>query len=142
MRRTHLSQALLALLNARGITITQLAGEVGIHQTTLSRLCAGTADRPKIPSLRALCTQQQASTQGLQLLLAHLRDEVDRSGRLPTDVQISAQGEPPDDWLHLLVDQSRTDNELREILQALAELVRAVRRRQHGVYPEQPPDRG
>jgi hypothetical protein len=131
MALTHLSHALLALIDRRNTTATALGSEVGLHQVTVSRACAG--ERLSVDSLRALCTHQPDSRDGLELLLAHLRDEVERAGRLQTEVSITAEGKDATSDIRLLEEQARTDPELNAILHDLAQLVRNIRRK----YPVQ-----
>lgn len=132
---THLSHALLALRDRRETTISALAARAQVAQGSLSRLMSE-GRRPDVETLRALCTLQADPRDGLELLLAHLRDEVDRSGRHQTEVRIEADNHVPSDDIRLLEEQSRTDKELRAILHDFAELVRAIRRK----YPERQAD--
>lgn len=124
---SHLSHALLALIDRRGSSATALAAIAGIHQVTVSRACAG--ERLSVDSLRALCTKQLNPRDGLDLLLAHLRDEVERAGRHQTEVNISADTTTHEDDIRLLETQARDDSELRAILHDLAELVRSMQRK-------------
>lgn len=132
---SHLSQALLALFGRRSTSATRLGQECGIHQTTVSRACAG--ERLSVESLKALCTRQKHPRDGLELLLAHLRDEVDRAGRSQLEVEIQAGEHDPADDILLLEEQAREDPELSAILHDLAQMVRAMRRKlaTHGQTP-------
>lgn len=124
---SHLSHALLALLDRRKATATSLAIEIGVHQTTVSRACSG--ERVAAESLRSLCTRQHDPRDGLDLLLAHLRDEVERAGRHQGEISIAADDREPDSDIRLLEEQAREDDELRAILHDLAQLVRSMRRK-------------
>lgn len=136
MKTSHLSHALNALVSRRGTTLTELADQAGLSQGTLSRL-ASRDQRPDMPSLRAICTQIPELSDGLDLLLAHLRDEVERAGRLQTEVTIMADGQDTPDDIRLLVEQCQSDDEMRAILHDLAQLVRAIRRKNSSIlYPE------
>lgn len=129
---TNLSTALLGL-RATGLTLTDIAQATGIAQSSLSRLIAENR-RPDVDTLRALCVKSPCDEAGkLDLLLAHLRDEVDRAGRLQTDVRIS-RGERPTDDLAILADElqdeyARGSSELRDLLHGLAGLCLAHRQR-------------
>lgn len=124
---SHLSHALLALIDRHKSSATALAAIAGIHQVTVSRACSG--ERLSVESLKALCTKQPNPRDGLELLLAHLRDEVDRAGRHQTEVKIDADTATPDSDIRLLEAQAREDKELRAILHDLAQLVRAMHRK-------------
>jgi len=127
MATTHLSQALLALIDRRAHTATSLAKACGVHQVTVSRACAG--ERLSVESLKARCTRQTVASDGLELLLAHLRDEVERAGRSQTELDIAANGHAATDDILLLEEQARDDKELSAILHDLADMVRAFRRK-------------
>lgn len=127
MATTHLSQALLALIDRRAHTATSLAKACGVHQVTVSRACAG--ERLSVESLKALCTRQTVASDGLELLLAHLRDEVERAGRSQTELDIAANGHAATDDILLLEEQARDDKELSAILHDLADMVRTFRRK-------------
>ncbi len=128
---SHLSHALVALLDRRGTTATALAAEIGVHQTTVSRACTG--ERLSVDSLRALCHGQRNAQDGLDLLLAHLRDEVERAGRLQTEITIEVDHHQVDSDVRLLEEQSRHDEDLKAILSDLARMVRSIRRK----YPSE-----
>lgn len=133
---SHLSSALLALIHRRGSSASRLGAECGIHQTTVSRACAG--ERLSIESLKALCTRQADPRDGLLLLLAHLRDEVDRAGRSQTELEITSCDHDPADDILLFEEEMREDDDLRAIVHDLAQMVRAVRRKLALHAPAQP----
>jgi transcriptional regulator with XRE-family HTH domain len=128
MTPSHLAHALTALASRRGLTLTELADQAKLSQGTLSRL-ASRDQRPDVQSLQALCMKQPDPRDGLELLLAHLRDEVDRAGRLQTEVTITADGQDTPDDIRLLAAQAQSDPEMRAILHDLAQLVRVIHRR-------------
>lgn len=134
MSTTHLSHALLGLLTRRAISAKQLADETGLTQSTISRACSSRHQRLDVPSLRALCTSQPDPRDSLEILLAHLRDEVERAGRTIAEVAISATGRTPDDDIAVLAAEMRDGNEeLIALIRDMAQLARAIRRRE---YPE------
>lgn len=136
MASSHLAHALLALFDRRGFTGTAVAKDCGLSQVTVSRACTG--ERLAVESLKALCTRQKHPRDGLELLLAHLRDEVDRAGRSQLEVEIQAGEHDPADDILLLEEQAREDPELSAILHDLAQMVRAMRRKlatQRDAYP-------
>jgi transcriptional regulator with XRE-family HTH domain len=118
---THLGKALGAL--SRDRSLRSIAAAAGIAPSTITRLTTGA--RPDIITLRTLCTTQQDPRDGLDLLLAHLRDEVERSGRLQTEVRISGDDRPVEDDLRLLVEEAHRDEELRGLLVQLAGFIRS-----------------
>jgi hypothetical protein len=83
-------------------------------------------------TLRALCTRTPGPV-GLKLLLAHLHDEVERSGRTAHEVTIAARGRKPQDDLSVLADEFAAGGEhadaLRAVVHDLVELSRSYRRR-------------
>ena len=86
---SHLSQSINALVSTRGITLAELASNIGLSQSALSKL-AGYSRRPDAQSLKALCTQLPEARDGIDLLTAHLRDEIERAGRLQSEINIVA----------------------------------------------------
>ena len=124
---SHLSHSLSALLERKKLTATALAAIAGIHQTTVSRACSG--ERLSVESLRALCTKQNDLKDGVQLLIAHLRDEVDRSGRLQSEIVIKADGISQEhDDIRILEEHSKKDENLAAIIHDLAQLTRSIRK--------------
>jgi len=133
MNPTNLSLALWGLIARRKITATQLAAEVGLNQSTVSRACSSEPRRIDIPTLRALCSGQLNQRDGLELLLAHLRDEVERAGRTQTEVSIVAAAVSPDDDIAVLAAEMRDGNaELIALIRDMAQLARMIRR----TYPK------
>jgi len=135
MKPSHLAHALAELVSRREITLTELAALTGLNQGTVSRL-AGQDRRPDVPTLHALCTLQADRKDGLNLLLAHLRDEINRAGRDQSEIIIDADEADHGDDLRTLAEQSRHDQELAAILHHLAGLARNIQRRiAAGDYP-------
>jgi transposase-like protein len=134
---THLSQIIVAQLATSKRTGAALAREIGIHQTTVSRACAG--ERVSVESLRALCSKQVDQQAGLDCLIGHLHDEVERSGRSQTEVSIHLLEVAQMGDIQLLEEQARNDEELRNILRDLASMVRKIRAKE---YPNWDEDRG
>lgn len=124
---SHLSQALVAFLSGTRQSGTAFASKIGVHQTTISRITAG--ERPAVDTLRGMCTRWPDSRATLGLLVAHLRDEIDRAGRTQAEVDITA-AEVEDDDIHLLARESTKDPELAGLLRQMAELIRAHRARE------------
>lgn len=127
MARTHLSHALLAL--AASDSARALAERCQISPSTLSKLISSDR-RIDVDTLHKLCSIETDSRGGLELLLAHLRDEVDRGGRLQTEVSITADDSTHDDDIRLLAAESPSDPELRAVLHDLAQLIRSARARE------------
>lgn len=117
---TNLSSTLRALIVTGKETASKFALERGLSQSTISRLIA--EDRRIDPeTLRTLATHDDK--EGLEILIAHLRDEIDRSGRLQSEVQIDAADVRLDD-LTLLATEAQTNPDLRAMLHDMASLVR------------------
>lgn len=138
MSQTHLAHALLAITGTS--SIRALATACHVSPSTLSRLIS---DERRIDeeTLRKICQRNPDQNSGLRLLIAHLRDEIDRAGRLQTEVQISpAAISDEDDDILLLQEDSQTDEDLRAIVHDLARMARAIRRKKAaGIYGETPP---
>jgi transcriptional regulator with XRE-family HTH domain len=125
MPATYLSQALLALASTG--SARALAEKVGVSPSTLSKLIS-TDRRIDENTLHKLCANTEGA--GLELLLAHLRDEVDRAGRLQTEVGISGDELTDDADIRVLAHEAIDNSELRDVLRDLARMVRAARARE------------
>lgn len=124
MAHTHLAHALLALAGSK--SASAVAKQAAISPSTLSKLIS-TDRRIDEDTLRKLCSMLPNPKAGLELLFAHLRDEVDRAGRLQTEINITADEATYDDDIRLLATESPNDGDLRAILHDLAQLVRNAR---------------
>jgi len=122
MKASHLGRAVAFLCSQLHLTQTELAHRSKISQAALSRACSGT--RLENNNLRALCTGQPDSRDGLELLLGHLRDEIERAGHSTAEVQISAAALDLDDDLRALLEATRTDPQLDTLLRQIAGYVR------------------
>ncbi len=91
MATTYLSKQLLGLMARERITQVQFAALSGLSQSTFSQIL-GRGDRPRAATLRVICTSLPNPRDGLDILIAHLRDEVDRAGRLQSEVAIAVDG--------------------------------------------------
>lgn len=118
---THIQTALNYVCTRRGTTVTALAAAAGLYQSTLSRAMSGTRLDPD--SLRKLCTRSQPAD-GLEILMGHLRDEIDRAGRLQTEIRIQADTADTPDDLRLLASECKHDETLRHLLHDIADLIR------------------
>jgi hypothetical protein len=127
---TQLSQELLVAADES--SLLAIAGACDLAPSTLSSL-VNKRRRADEATLRALCTRTPGPT-GLRLLLAHLHDEVERSGRNEHEVTIAARGRKAQDDLSVLADELAAGGDqadaLRAVLHDLAELTRSYRRRQ------------
>lgn len=128
----HVGSALQYLATARKTTYARLAENTGVSPSTLSGTLRGSRLEPQ--NLRALCTRLPVPADGLDILIAHLRDEIDRAGRLQTEIRIDADTHDHEEDIRLLARECQRDRELAAILHDLATLVRRHRRddaRQH-----------
>lgn len=105
-----------------------------ISPSTLSKLIS-TDRRIDEKTLRKLCDRKNKFEGSLHVLLAHLRDEIDRAGRSQLEVKITSQVMDADDDIALLESHSRDDIELKAIIHDLAQLVRSIQRKSNN-YPE------
>jgi len=120
---SHLARTVDALCIAKKTTAFAIAATAGMSHATLSRACAGR--RLEERTLRALCTTQADPRDGLDLLVAHLRDEVVRAGRSDHEVAVRADNRPFDPDLRVLADEAMRDESIRGLLADLAALCRA-----------------
>jgi transcriptional regulator with XRE-family HTH domain len=122
MSTSHLGRAVQFICAQRGTTQTQIAANAGLSQVILSRACNGT--RPEQKTLHALCNSQPAPRDNLDLLVGHLRDEIERAGHSTHEIEIKADITPLDDDLRVLLDEARHDEQLAGMLRQLASFVR------------------
>lgn len=128
----HLGSALQYIATARNQAMRAISDATGVAPSTLSRVIQGVRLEPQ--NLRALCTRLPVPADGLDILIAHLRDEIDRAGRLQTEIRIDADTHDHEEDIRLLARECQRDRELAAILHDLATLVRRHRRddaRQH-----------
>lgn len=60
----------------------------------------------------------------MDLLIAHLRDEIERAGHSTHELEITADASRIDDDLRTLMEAAREDDQLRGMLRQLASFVR------------------
>jgi transcriptional regulator with XRE-family HTH domain len=121
MGTTYLSKQLLGLMAREKITQVQFAALSGLSQSTFSQIL-GRGDRPRAATLKVLCTSLPNPGDGLDILIAHLRDEVDRSGRLQSEVAIDVDGRVLPDTVRILAEEASKDPELRGLLEQMANM--------------------
>lgn len=120
----HLAKSLAAFIATENVTGGNFARICGLHPATVSRLNAG--ERPALETLKAICTRYPNKTGVLGLLVAHLRDEIERAGRSQAEIEVSVNRLADDD-IHTLADCAREDADLAAILHDLAQLARRMR---------------
>src|SRR5690606_10637922 len=98
------------------------------------------ARRPDPETLKSLCTKLPDASDGLHLLVAHLRDEIGRAGRRQSEIAIEASD--VDDDIRLLLDEAAIDDDIRTLLHDLATLVRKQRRSDYLAAAEDPTEYG
>jgi len=118
---THITTTLRAIIARSGKTDRWLAQVTGVSAPTLGRL-----DKHRVSpeTLQALCTKIPNPAEGLELLIAHLRDEIDRAGRLQSEVTIEAVGEASSDDVALFLHEAQTNEHLRGIITDFAAAIR------------------
>jgi hypothetical protein len=119
----NLSRAIDALCAGKKTNLSALAAGAKMNQSTLSRACAGR--RLEERTLRALCTSQPDPRDGRDLLVAHLRDEVVRAGRLDHELTVRADSRTLEPDLRLLAAEAEQDESLRGLIADLAALCRS-----------------
>lgn len=124
MKLSHLGKTLAALMSKTGETTSAIAARAQVTQPTISRL-ADAARRIDVETLRSLCATQMDPRDGLEILIAHLRDEIDRSGRLQTEIQINADERTTEADIRLLAEASLHDPQLRGLLAQMADFLRS-----------------
>lgn len=130
MNTSHLGRAVAFICRERDTTQTEIATNAGLSQVVLSRACNGT--RPEVKTLRALCTSQPDHRDNIDLLVAHLRDEIERAGHSTHEIEINADSSRLDDDLRLLLEEAKHDPQLAAVLRQLATFVRS-----HPAQPEE-----
>lgn len=123
MSNTHLGRAVAFISGTKHRTAREIAECAGLHHTLLSRACNGS--RLETRSLHALCTSQPHPRDNLDLLIAHLRDEIERAGHSTSEIEIVADEARVDDDLRILLEEARNDEQLRGMLRQLAGFVRS-----------------
>lgn len=123
MSTSHLGRAVAFICSERGTTQTQIAANAGLSQVILSRACSGT--RPEAKTLRALCNSQPQHRDNVDLLVGHLRDEIERAGHSTHEIEINADVSMIDDDLRFLLEEARHDSHLAGMLRQIASFVRA-----------------
>jgi len=87
----NLSSEFKAVLDSQndgtGITQRDWAERAGVDQSTVTRLVQGARPGPKL--LKALCDKWRTPGIGKRLIAAYLRDEIDRAGINPDEIQIT-----------------------------------------------------
>lgn len=123
MNTSHLGRAVAFICRERQTTQTAIAACAGLSQVVLSRACNGT--RPEVKTLKALCTSQPDYRDNIELLVAHLRDEIERAGHSTHEIEVSASASRLDDDLRLLLEEATHDEQLAGMLRQLAGFVRS-----------------
>jgi transcriptional regulator with XRE-family HTH domain len=87
---TNIGSAVLTALNETGMRQEELARHMKSTQASVSRMIAG-KNRPSLQTLNALCTALKNKNyhQAVMVLIGHLHDEIESSGMLISDVEIS-----------------------------------------------------
>ena len=118
---SHLATAFAAFIAASKKPARDFAQAIGIGQATISRVASG--ERPAVDTLHAMCTKWPDQRATLGLLVAHLRDEIDRAGRDQTEITVEADGFEEAD-IQLLARVAKDDPDLKAILHHFAQMIR------------------
>lgn len=136
--RTHLANALLKHLERSELTQAQLAELAKVSQSTIARMISSHR-RPDVDTLKALCNCWDDSHVEIGLLCEHLRDEIDRAGKLQESVDVKPSGRAVteigqvDRDLDLLREEAKEHGDARELLHELAQIIRRHRHAQPAV---------
>jgi transcriptional regulator with XRE-family HTH domain len=129
----YLGECLAAVMGSHGLTAIDLAQLTGISRPTMSRIV--NSQRLTPDALRALCTQLPWVEDSLDILVAHLRDEITRSGRMQADIILGRSKDPLStieglsEDIRLLADSYLHDEDLQSILKTMAAMIRRDRLR-------------
>lgn len=118
----------MSIMAETGLTAAQLAGILEVNAATISRAIRGS--RLDVLTLQKIASRFEDDSDSLSVLAAHLYDEIERSGRSTGEIQIITTGRPQDDDIALVIDEARRDEDLKEIIQTYAGLIRKHRNRQ------------
>lgn len=94
MRETsHFGRAVYAARQDAGMTLCALADAARLSQTGINRI-ENYARRPDVDTLRALCGCWPDPITAARVLIAHLRDEVQRAGHADGSIEMHPTAEP------------------------------------------------
>ena len=126
--KTNLSHAITLELDAAKWTQTELAKRTGLTQSSICRAMTSETDRPRPAILEALirCWTDPGASQ--RVLIAHLRDEIDRAGMPEACLDIAPVGDQiPGDISRALRTIARADlnayKAVRELIIKLGYLI-------------------
>ncbi len=122
MSLSHVGRAIQFIAGARKTTATQIGANGGVSQVVISR--ASNGSRLETRTLKALCNSQPDGRDNLEILIGHLRDEIERAGHSTSEIEITADTSRIADDLRVLLDEAKHDEQLRGMLRQLAAFVR------------------
>ncbi|MDD3276780.1 MAG: helix-turn-helix transcriptional regulator [Kiritimatiellales bacterium] len=119
----HLGAALSNLISTKETNQTVLSQLSGISQPAINRLIQGT--RPTVETLAALCHAWKDPSDGITLLIEHLRDEIERADYNHESISITPRdgSDKYDQLADTLITAARIDPDIRALLQDLATLI-------------------
>lgn len=122
---THAVRTFLAMLELSKLNPNAFAARAKVSHSTITRFVQGR--EPSADLLRLLCTCWDDPRHGLEVLRAHLLDEIERSGRRTSEFSINlSHGDPDEQFaqaIEVLDAQSRIDPDLRATLVQLARMI-------------------
>jgi transcriptional regulator with XRE-family HTH domain len=126
--QTHLSNAIAAELIRAGWTQAELAEKTSLTQSSICRAMSSKTDRPRPAILSALIRCWPGPGAPLRVLIAHLRDEINRAGMPQACLDIATPGDHiPGDIARALRTIARTDpnafNATRDLIIKLGYLI-------------------
>lgn len=102
--RSQFGRIISMELAANGKKQVWLAEKSGINQGALSRIISSNM-RPDSDTLRAICEALRDDGAGIRVLIAHLRDEVDRAGMEAGEIEIKPSNNPDLTEAAAIIDQ-------------------------------------
>lgn len=113
-------------LSAHKLTMRQWSDGAGLVYSTVHTFSSGRPPNDKL--LSALCNHWPDNNTGLELLRAHLEDEISRASRLTSEISPQISGATPDRALEEDIDLIRAESagnvDLREMTRFMADLIR------------------
>jgi transcriptional regulator with XRE-family HTH domain len=121
MKTRHLGAALSNLISIKKTNQIKVAEKSGVSQPAINRIIQGA--RPTPETLK-LITNAWEKKDGIALLIEHLRDEIERSGQLNDEINITPRdGDDYNTLADTLISAARIDHDVRALLIDLANLI-------------------
>lgn len=119
----HLGTALANLISIKQISQSELSVQTKVSQPAINRLILGT--RPEPGTLSAICQYWEIKSDGLSLLIEHLRDEIERANYKTESIHIEPRYDADNltTLTETLISAARIDKDIRALLYDLGALI-------------------